>query len=491
MSEGFFSNRSTIVWDIAASIVVVSFFALTSYFHSGVLVGGMDEYYKLKFVLDMDGFSYFLPWNGNGGAFYGHPGLMNLLYYCWSEVFGNTMVSVRHFCLFFSTMALALFYLFLVRETSRPQAFFATLGALSLPMLQVQSILFLNQLGCYVWIFLSLIAYQRKNWWLFFLFSLLGFLWLESALAFVVAVLIIEIWISLKNKALNLKAIMSCLGVIVGVVAFFYAKSLSGADDAHTTQEFVLRRLSNPQFLLTEIDYFSLLYNRYQTVREAGLGMFVLGSVGLMILTVHRHQLLPLSKALSSLFLGSLGIVFFGSFLSTHPGGADTYGVFFFIYAFVFIGIRLLPKGKVLTTLMMGLLIYSSVVQLIQTDQSQGQTNFAEYQSQKVFQELQTSLGDLPGSYDCGWPQGDFSPLFCHPFFGFQARNLRSRKILTGQNPVVVMAREDEVWMRQNLKDQHYDIKTVTHAGRAFYREIYRYILQREPDAPPESSITH
>lgn len=405
---------------------------------------------------------------------------MNFLYYCWSLVFGNSMPSVRHFCLFFSTLSILAFYGFLVREMTRSQAFYTSLAALTLPMLQVQSILFLNQLGCFFWIFLSLMAYQKKRWIYFTLFSLLGFAWLESALSFVVAIMLWEFLKLIRTGSLNKNALFSVMAVFLGVILFYFSKSFSGAHDAHSTQDFVLHRIFNPIEMFLTVELPVVYEARYATFLENGFAFLSLPVLCVLIRYLQRTHTREMPEGLSVFFIGTLGILFFGSFLSTHPGGSDTYGFFFFLLAWLFLGIARTRWRHAISIFLISVFTASSHIQLNTNFISSTQTTLQEYSNQNVFDHIRTALISFSGEMYCAYDQGTFSPLFCHPFFGFHAENLIPVSGKLDHKVVhVVMSPEDESWMFLGMKDQNYEFENKAPLGAVFSSDLLLYAFRR------------
>ena len=375
----------------------------------------------MYFVSHVESLAHFLPWKGKQADFYGHPGMMNLLYFQFGEWFGKSIVSLRLFCLLMSGALLVVYYSLLKSHVNRFTALFAGLSFLALPMFQVQSLVFYNELGSFALALGGLFFYFKRQYWLYALFASAAFLYLESSLAYSLAVIIVD-----RKSGTNWWALLTPMAV---AILFFFLRGLAvGEVVEHGTQELVMRRLMNPWLILREINWFQLASARWYTLADNVSAWMapVLVVGGLLPFVGHRRWQPP--RLLWVLFVGWIFQLLFFSLLSTEEGGRDFFSGFLLLFAGIYFLLSCLTAKKWLVggAGLVGLLLVSGMA-LGNKQHSWFYTSFYDYQKwdskKQTIRQGILSLGE--GPFLCHAELNLHNFLFCSDFFGERPDNIQ------------------------------------------------------------------
>lgn len=428
-------------------IGIITFFIIKSNFHGDVLAGAKEEYLKLKFATRMNGFGFFMPWAGNGGDFYGHPGLMNLLYYLWSEVFGNTISSARHFVLASSCLTVVAIYTLVGRTYGIFVGFFTALSFFLLPLFQIESIIFMQLLGSFAPALFALYFYQRGNLFFYSVLATAGFLWLESAIAIPMAVLFYEIKGNFRNGRKFTGRLLTLLVPFLCAILFFIVRSQSEQIQKHVTQDLVIRRLLNPILIITENDWQELVNNRWATFTENlpfGFMVIFLLITGWSLFFRKIPRLGLTGKILGVAFL--LQLTFY-SLYSEHPGGGDFYLGFIFCFMVFFLMMSVVKHGKALSLGVIFLLAVNTWFQLKLPGYGMSPVTIDEYTRHEEYSRMKKKIEAIQGGpMRCFQFEFVYHNIFCHPFFNLVPENIQSVTKMDASNIVIIDNKDPTAW---------------------------------------------
>lgn len=471
----FAGNRDAVV----LFFLVSSFFILKAWLHTDFLCGEFEEYLKLKFVIPMSqGISFFYPWSGNGGFLYGHPGFMNFLYYCWSRVFGVDLHSTRMFCLSVHTLLIPFFYLTLRKGLGREVAFYSSVAVMLLPLFQVETVLFVVELGSYTLAFTALFFYMRNSIFLYSLFASLAFLYLESALAFAAGVLVYELVWGRKQLFQRPSRLVFLLMPLVTAILFFLIKVSFDAHGAHITQDLVLRRLMNPLLIFTETDFILLGKARWYTLEEClplvFICVFPLVAAYFFLKKKHLFQ----ENLFFILFFAAFLQLVFGSFFSEAMGGSDFYAGFFVMFLIFFISLKEFPFFHILALLTLSVLGVNTYKEVNFRGHGWFQTSFAEYSrideivlAKKIMESVKG------GPFKCSLGGFDYSYLFCSEFFQVKPSNFRIVESLEDSD--VLIARPHSEYEQGIIRQHNLKVEKGPYLGRLHGKDTNLYFIQK------------
>ncbi len=379
----------------------------------------------MVFIASLSDWKIFLPWSGSGSLFYGHPGGMNFLYFLFSKFFWNDLQAARLFCLIMSSLCIFFYYLLLKFQMKPLMSALAASSLLILPMFQVQSLLFLNEYGSYALAFASLVAYQKNKMGTYAALMSMAVFYLESALSYALAIIFIEFlqtrksiraFICLKNWALFTPILL--------LLFFFLTKSFGVSEPfTHNTQDLVLRRLSRPPLIYSEINWSNWLRARSYTFTE-NLPFSVTFLI-IMLPILGWMQKIKWPHFIQILFFASITQFVFFSFLSVDIGGRDFFGVFCFLFATSFFVLGGFRQGLAAATVIFMALSAFSWSRLTSGQASWFQTTLREYSNQNFFLEIKQQIENQPGNFICYPNIGYLSKAFCTDQFLSQAENFQ------------------------------------------------------------------
>lgn len=461
---------------------VLLIFAVSKFLvHGDVFLIHLEEFDKIRFAVNPIEIADFYPWSGEQSLFFGHPGLMNLSYWCFQFLAGNDLESVRLFCLIMSTSLLGVFYLLLKKWVNTSTAFFACLAFLSLPMFQVQSIVFFNELGSFTLALLGVHFFLQKRYFSYALLASLAFLYLESSIAYSLAIFLLAGGCSREHfKSRGILRWVAMMTPFLVVALFFCLRELSGVDSyEHNTEALVLRRLFQPWLIFQEIHWGNLARARAYTFLE-NLGWIFSPVVlfGGLVPFIWREKFQPPRVLYYLLVAGLLQLIFFSLF-STEEGGRDFFSGYLVLFSGLFFCFSRLPKGKTFSLAVLILLCVVSVVKLNTPQISWFHTKLEDYHSFKVrVSGLKTAIEGL-GEQDlkCSPRLGHLNSLFCTDFFAIRPDNIQIVSKRRESN-FSLLKRGDTLGMNKLLR--YHTIKKTIDLGTFFPEGVQGIWLEED-----------
>ena len=395
----------------------------------------------------MDGLMYFMPWSGNGGDFYGHPGLMNLLYYLWSEVFGNTISSARHFVLTSSCLTLLSIYAVVCRSFGVFVGFCTALSFFLLPLFQIESIIFMQLLGSFAPALFALYFYKSERLFFYCLLATAGLLWLESAIAIPLAILFFELKEKKQWKWRDISRLAFLIAPVLSMALFFLVRSQTGMIEKHVTQDLVIRRLFNPLLIISENNWHELAENRWTTLAEnlpMGFVFIFVMTLGWALTQKKIPKLETTGRVLGLAFVLQLA---FYSLYSEHPGGGDFYLGFIFLFMMFFIVMNTLSLGRILSLGVIVLIGSNTLVQLHKIEYGMSPVTIYEYTRHAEYSQLKKKIEAIPGGpYGCFQQEFEFQVVFCHPFFNLVPGNIEPVTQMEESDIVILDNQDPMAW---------------------------------------------
>ena len=125
----------------------------------------------------------------------------NFLYIIFSTLLGDSILTIRLFSLSISLFFVFSYFKFIEMTSNQKVAFFSATSLLLLPIFNIQSISFYNEIGSLAFALTSLIFFKKQRLKLFSFFGVIAILYLESTLAFYASIAMTALMNYLKVKA--------------------------------------------------------------------------------------------------------------------------------------------------------------------------------------------------------------------------------------------------------------------------------------------------
>lgn len=475
----FKENKTTFLFTV--SILCFGFFKY--YYHGETAFFDLEEVYKTVFITDDHSLSYFFPGNHSKYAFFGHPGINNFLYLIFSTLFGKSIISVRLFSLLVSLLLVISYFNFIAITSSRNVAFYSSLTLLLLPMFNIQSICFYNEIGSLAFVLLSLIFLKKEKLSFFSLTGIIAILYLESAFAFYASILIFALIDCLKDrdKRKNIKVIMATSMPIISLLIFFLCEYLAtGNLSNHITVDLVYQNLMNPTDSIKHLLNNQFMDRLHLTLSEnfshQSLIMF---SLVPLYHFVFKRKSWHLNWGIKTILLPTFFFLLYFNLFSIFYGGRDFYVLFLFLFYYYFYFLNKLKFGNILSLISLLIISINSYQQLNKNKMTSFQTSLKEYEISDDYVDFTNKVKSLTKGYHCYvGKELFFNKLFCHSFFGFNhdliptSTERRGNFFIIFKSQELIRIEDFEKWAK--LNNYKFDIITMKPLANIDYK-IYRF----------------
>jgi len=396
---------------------------------------------------------FFFPGEHPEGAFFGHPGLNNFLYFLYSSIFGVSLFSMRAFSLIISCLFVLSFYCFVSVTSNRRVAFYSSLSLMMLPMFQIQSIMFFNEMGSLMFALVSLALLHQKRLKSYALFGIMAVLFLESAIAFYIAISLISIFHLMKKKNMdyNKQVLGYSLVPSLFLVSFFLCEYITtGEISNHITRHVISNRLDSsvgwPGLMIDVLPRYAI------TFKENFSPIFLLSCVSLVIYHVlYKRKSWFLISGVKILFLPALFYLLFFTFFSEFQGGRDLYVIFLFLIFYFFQYVDLITSRKLVYALCLLVIAQGSYSRLNSTGRSHFQTSLQEYQREDIYKEFTEKILEKVDDHKCYVSSKFFyNNIYCRNFYGVQEDIEQTKKKST---PFFVLLSKNNLQKVEELKE--------------------------------------
>lgn len=462
--------------------IILTFFIVKLILHGSVGLIDIEEANKTEFLFMKTDFFFFFPGEHPEGALFGHPGLNSFLYFLYSKIFGASLYTARSFSLLISCLFLLSFYNYIRQICDSRVAFYSASAFLCLPMFQVQSILFLNEIGSLLFIFIALSSLYRERLLAYCFFSALAVFYLESAVAFPISIILISLSkrIFSGERKYDRSIIIFSLIPILMLVAFFVCEYImTGSYSNHITSEIVSSRLTDPHNL---INILSDVLPRYFITIDENLHSLV--SILILLFLVYnlvfKKRKWSLSNRMNVFIIATAFFVMYFTFFSEHQGGRDLYVFFIPLYYFLFYCLGKKISNEVLCFVSLFIIGVNSYMKLGEKGVSHFQTTLSEYERADTFKKFSGLIGNELEGYHC-YKDSRFilNNVFCRDYYGIKTDLKISEKI---KEPIFILLFKNDSSKKNELyewsEENNYSVKT-RNIGNLEDKDVVAYLVSR------------